>query len=121
MLDIDPVEDFIPFDINAGSAVQLELTHKVNRKLTAPSALSYRIDDLTNDHRQVLDWTVVPTPGPENTITVPQALNELFTRVDTDRERRQITVNVTQTSGTVVQEIFIYEIIRIFNSDTQEI
>jgi len=75
-----PVNPYRRFDINEGTSAILEVTHlDKDKALVTPSAVSYRIDDLTNE-RQVLDWTVVSTPASTNTITVTAAQNMVNNR-----------------------------------------
>lgn len=115
-----PVNPYRQFDRNEGTTVLLELTHlDKDKALTVPSAVSYRIDDLTNV-REVLDWTSIPTPGSTNTITITPAQNQVNNR-NQDRELRQVTVNATDSSGNVAQDIFHYTLIRIFDFESQEI
>lgn len=116
----NPVDPFRKFDRNEETTVLLELTHlDKDKALAVPSALSYRIDDLTN-HREVLANTTVSTPGSTNTITITEAQNALFGRSQ-QRERRQVTVKTTDSAGSVVKSIHIYTLIRIFTSDDRTI
>lgn len=113
-----PVEPQRNIDVNEGMTICLETTHlDKNRVLFTPTTLQYRIDDLTHD-REVLDWTTVSTPSSTNTITVTEAQNALFSR-NQDKEKRQITVRPTDSSGDVAQDIFIYTLIRIFEREDQ--
>ena len=58
-----PVEPYRNTDLNEGTGNTLSLTHlDTADALFTPTAVSYRIDDLTND-REVLDWTAIPTPA----------------------------------------------------------
>lgn len=115
-----PVEPYRNIDLNEGTGTKLSLTHlDDNDAKFTPIAVSYRIDDLTND-REVLDWTAIPTPASTNTITITQATNQIKSR-GLPRELRQVTVNVTDSSGAVAQDIFIYTLITIFDQDSQKI
>lgn len=113
-----PTNPFKAPDFNEGSTVLLEVTHlDKNKALLTPTVLEYRIDDLENN-RQVLDWTTVSTPSTTNTITITFTQNALFSRGD-DKELRQVTVRTTNATGDVVQTIFNYRLIRIFDRDSQ--
>ena len=113
-----PVKPYRSKDINEGSAVDLDLTHlDKNRALQTPTTLRFRIDDLTN-HRQVLDWTDVVTPGNTNTLSITGAQNELFTR-RTKRQKMQVSVKTVSASGEIDQTPFFYDLIRLFNREEQ--
>jgi len=115
-----PVEPYKNIDINEGSTSILEVTYlDKDRANITPSTASYRIDDQTNV-REVLDWTSIATPGLSDTITITPAQNQVKTRSQ-DRELRQVTVNATDSSGIVAQQIFFYTLIRIFDREDQEI
>lgn len=102
-------------DVNEGSTCYLPLTHLNSSKaLEAPSALSYRIDDITNN-RQILDWTSVSTPGSTNTLTITAAQNAIYTRTR-KTELRQVTVKTTDSSAGINQTPFYYNLIRIFDN-----
>ena len=115
-----PVNPYRRVDINEGSTAILEVTYldKDDANIT-PSAVSYRVDDLTNQ-RQVVDWTAVAAPSTTNTITVTATENNLNSRSQ-EKEMRQITVNSTDSTGNVTQQIFIYTLIRIFTRVDQVI
>ena len=108
-----PVNPYRRTDQNEGSTILLEVTYldQDNSNIT-PAAVSYRVDDLTNN-RQVVDWTAVAAPSTTNTITVTATQNNLNSRSQ-EKEMRQITVNSTDSSGNVTQQIFVYTLIRIF-------
>jgi len=115
-----PVEPYRNTDINEGTEIKLDLTHLDDNDVKfTPTAVSYRIDDLTND-REVLDWTSISTPTSTNTITITQTTNQLRSRAQ-PKELRQVTVNVTDSSGGVSQDTFYYTLIRIFAQDSQKI
>ena len=115
-----PVNPYRNLDINEGTTAILEVTYlDKDRANITPTAVSYRVDDLTNV-REVLDWTDVNTPTASDTITISGALNAVNNRSQ-DKELRQITVNATDSSGNVVQSIFLYTLIRIFTNEDQEI
>lgn len=111
-----PVKPFRNFKVpNESVTVLLDLTHLDEDKVNAaPASLNYRIDDLTN-HREVLDWTSVSTPGATNTITITKAQNAFNDRSQ-DREMRQVTVNAVDSAGNEGYDIFIYTLARIFDS-----
>jgi len=113
-----PVLPYRQVSINEGSALDLELTHlDKNKVLQIPTELRYRIDDLSNN-LEVLDWTIVPAPGSTNTITLTDTQNALFSR-SLRRQKMQVSVKTTSNTGAVLQEDFIYEIIRIFTREEQ--
>lgn len=115
-----PVNPYRNFEINEGTTAILTVTYLDEDKTNiTPSSVSYRVDDLTNV-RQVADWASVATPGTSNTITITGALNAVYSRSQ-EKELRQITVNTTDSSGNVAQDIFIYTLVRIFDQDDQEI
>lgn len=113
-----PVNPYRRFERNEGTTILLETTSlDKDKALTTPSAMEYRIDDITHE-RQVLDWTSIITPGSTNTITVTPAQNQLKSRGQ-PKEQRQITTNTTDSQGNVSQDIFIYTLIRIFTKQDQ--
>lgn len=113
-----PVKPYRKKDINEGSAIDLDLTHlNKSRVLTAPTTLRYRIDDLTN-HREVLDWTVVPTPGSTNTLSITGAQNTLFAR-RVKRQKMQVSVKTVSPTSEIDQTPFFYDLIRIFDREDQ--
>ena len=115
---MNPVLPYRNIDINEGSTAIVEVTYldKDKAKIT-PSTVSYRIDDLTNV-REVADWAAIAVPSTTNTITATPAQNQLNNRSQ-EKELRQVTVNATDSSGNVVQQIFIYTLIRIFDKEDQ--
>lgn len=115
-----PVNPYRNLDINEGTTAILEVTYLDKDKANiTPTAVSYRVDDLTNG-REVLDWTAVITPTASDTITITGAQNAVNNRSQ-DKELRQITVNATDSSANVVQQDFYYTLIRIFTNEDQEI
>lgn len=113
-----PVNPYRQFEINEGTTAILEVTYlDKDRANITPSAVSYRVDDLTNA-REVLDWTSISTPTTSDTITVTGAQNAVNSRSQ-EKELRQVTVNSTDSSSNVVQEIFIYTLVRIFDKEDQ--
>jgi len=115
---MNPVQPYRQFIRNEGTAILLDLTHlDKDGALDTPTAVSYRIDDLTSV-KEVLDWTSINTPSSTNTITITAAQNAINSRSQ-EKELRQVTVNATDSTGTVVQDIFIYTLIRIFDKEDQ--
>ena len=113
-----PTNPFKGQDFNEGSTVFLELTNlNKNKVLAAPTTLQYRLDDLTNA-REVTDWTTVATPATTNTIELTPTQNTLNGRGQ-KKELRQVTTKTTDSSGSVVQVIFTYNLVRIFNKQDQ--
>jgi hypothetical protein len=111
-----PIRPYKAFPKNESSTVLLNLTHLDSSKvLAAPTTLTYRIDDLTNN-RQVLDWTTVATPGTTNTVTVTPAQNALYNRT-IPQELRQITVKTVDSSSNETLDIFHYRLTRIFKQE----
>lgn len=105
-------------DVIEGSALDLDLTHLDKaRALQAPTTLKYRIDDVTNN-RQVLDWTTVVTPLSTNTVTITGAQNVLLRR-HVNRQKMQVSVKTTSSSGDILQAPFYYDLVRIFERQDQ--
>ena len=101
--------------IDEGGTLLLDLTHKdAGGALAAPTSLSYRIDDLTND-REILDWTAVATPASKNTITITATQNTLQDRNE-PYEVRQITTRVVDSLGNPDPKAFAYKVNRIFKN-----
>ena len=106
-----PVLPYRLENVNEGTAKDLELTHlDKTGALQAPATLKYRIDDLTNG-REILDWTIVPTPASKNTIQITAAQNQLQTR-NNKVEQRQVAVKTIASTGEETQQNFIYDLIR---------
>lgn len=113
-----PVQPIRNIDFNEGTTTFLETTHlNKDKVLAAPTTLQYRIDDITNN-REVLDYTNVSTPGTTNTIEITAAQNALNGRAQ-GRELRQVTVKATDSAGSIVQDVFYYTLIRIFDRTDQ--
>lgn len=113
-----PVLPYRPWDVNEGSATDLDLTHLTKARVKqAPTTLKYRIDDLTN-RRTVLAWTTVSTPGSTNTLTITGAQNAIFNR-RLKRQKMQVTVKTVSATSDILQEDFYYTIIRIFEREDQ--
>lgn len=113
-----PVNAYRNKNFNEGTANTLSLTSLDNdNQLAIPSAIEYRIDDLTNS-RQVKDWTSLVVTTAKNDIVITTAENQLRSR-GRPREMRQVAVKTTDTNGATITDTFIYTLIRVFNREEQ--
>jgi len=72
----------------------------------------YRVDDLTHV-RQVLDWQTIADPEPRGTVAISAAQNAMYGDVN-ERELRQVTFELTDTTGNVRQQLAYYELARVY-------
>lgn len=77
---------------NSTSYIDVEFRDK-DDVLQAPTSARYRIDCLTNDS-QVLDWTSIPSPTSQETITISKTHNAIINAVNAF-ERRIVTIEAT--------------------------
>lgn len=99
--------------VNAGSSCDLDYSSRdVDNVLEAPSSMRYRIDNLT-DSVVILQWTNVPTPGTEGSVTVSAALNAM-TRQYRDRQLNQATFEATYANGDIATSLALYELCAVF-------
>jgi hypothetical protein len=95
--------------VNSGSSCRVDYSSRdVDNALEAPSALRYRIDNLT-DSRVVLDWTTVETPATEGSVTIPASLNAM-TEQFRDRQLNQVTFEATYANGDKERNMAYYEL-----------
>jgi hypothetical protein len=108
-----PVKPYPQYSVNYSSDVWLTLTFldRTNTAVT-PSAISYRIDNLTSFTVVLTDTSVTPT-GTTQTLNIPGALNIFSTDIGQSSQLFQITVTVTYPGGSVAKEVFPYEVISI--------
>lgn len=95
--------------VNAGSSCQVDYSSRdVDNVLEAPASMRYRVDNLT-DSVVVVDWTNVPTPGTEGSVTISAALNAM-TREFRDRQLNQVTFEATYDNGDKTRSMAYYEL-----------
>ena len=81
----------------------------------APDSARYRIDDITNGRREILDWTAIAAPSATETITITAVQNRILGDGN-HRELRQVTVEATESSEPF-REVHQYEIKNLFGTD----
>lgn len=112
-----PVRPFKAPDVNAGSSVIVEYAaYNLANVLEAPSAMRYRIDNLT-DSRIILPWTPIETPEEEGSVTIPASLNQMTWQYR-DRQFNQVTFEATFDNGDVVQQMCSYTLCAVFTGAT---
>lgn len=95
--------------VNSGSSCDIEYSSRdTANELEAPTALRYRVDNLT-DSVVVLEWTAVETPDLEGSVTISAALNGM-TRQYRDRQLNQVTFEATYANGDVARSAAYYEL-----------
>ena len=108
-----PVRPYVQFSTNVGSTVYLDLTFLDRKKqLATPTALTYRIDDITTDNVVLADTIVAPT-GPLMTLVIPASINYIQNDLGQSSQLNQVTVTAGYSDGSFVQTVHIYELIAI--------
>lgn len=99
--------------VNEGSDLTIEaIPLDLDGVPFTPSAMRYRIDCLTTGH-EVLGYTSIAIPSDSNTITVPGSLNAIINSSN-QRERKQMVVETTGSSGSVRNDTVDWEVRNIF-------
>lgn len=107
-----PVQPYDLGYVNAGCDANIEVTSlDSNDALFAPTVLQYRVDDITNA-QGIVPWTTVPTPASVQSIRITAAQNVLTWNYN-DTELRRITVKVTDSTGKIGQQVFLYSLVNI--------
>ena len=102
--------------VNERSSSQITATFlNASKVATAPTSARYRIDDLTNREREILDWTTIATPTATETVTITAEQNRIVSEQNV-RELRQITVEAT-SGGQPFREAYQYEIVNLIGTD----
>lgn len=81
--------------------------------LEAPTALTYRIDNLT-DAINLVPETNIPTPGTETTLTISAAVN-VMTRQYRDSQLNQVVFTATYADGSSVQKVVPYQLNAVYS------
>lgn len=104
-----PVRPFVNTDVNANSACVIDYScRNLDNELEEPTALRYRIDNLT-DCRVIADWQTVADPGSTGSVVVSAELNAMSTQFR-DRQLNQVTFEATFANGQKVQELCAYQL-----------
>lgn len=112
-----PVRPYKASQVNAGSSIEVDYSSRdPDGVLEAPTALRYRIDNLT-DALVILEWTSVGTPLTEGSVSIGATLNAM-SRTWRDRQLNQVTFEATYASGSLVQQLAHYELCAVFQGNT---
>ncbi len=95
--------------VNAGSSCNIDYSSRnLDNELEAPTTLEYRIDNLT-DSVVIANWTNVPTPGEQGSITISAALNAM-SHQGRDQQLNQVTFRATYADGQQIQSMAYYNL-----------
>lgn len=107
-----PNRPYRQFSTDAGSDVWLELQFLDRSNTPAtPTAVSYRIDNLTDAQCVLNDTSATPT-GTTMEINIPASVN-VMQRCYQSSQLNQVTVTSTFSDGSIRKRVFIYELIAI--------
>lgn len=110
-----PPRPYVEHRINAGNDIKIDITSlDFDEALEAPSSLRYRIDNLT-DRLVITQWTAIPTPGTETTLTISAATNAMSTQTK-DRQLNQVTFEATYADGTKCKDTLVYELCAVYEA-----
>jgi hypothetical protein len=99
-------------DIMEGSTAYLELDYKDRlRYPITPTALRYRIDDLSS-RVSILTWTTVSTPDSENIIEIDHTLNAMHDNSKAN-EVRVVTSEATFADSAVIVKELRYNLVNL--------
>ena len=113
-----PVRPYVQHEINAGNPVRIEITSlDWDNELEAPSALRYRIDNLS-DVVVVQDWTTINTPATKTTLTIAGTLNAIYS-LWRDKQLNQVTFEATYADGTQQIDTACYQINQVYSATPQ--
>lgn len=112
-----PVRPFKGPDVNAGTSVVVDYSARnVDNELEAPTALRYRVDDLTNS-QVIATWADVDTPATTGSVTISAALNAMSTQYG-ERQLNQVTFEATFASGDVVTSMAYYQLCAVYQGQS---
>ena len=78
-----------------------------------PAAVSYKLDDVTNDVN-IIPWTVFSTSGTtSDQIPIPSASNALTVATNLT-ERRQVALKITAPGGVIRYDRVFYDLLNIY-------
>lgn len=112
-----PVRPYAMHRANAGNTIRIDLTSlDFEGALEAPTALRYRIDNLT-DQIVVTDWTAITPLSTEMTLTISAATNAMY-RQWQDTQLNQVTFEATYADESIAQVTGCYELSAVYNLAT---
>lgn len=110
-----PVRPFYETLVNAGSTCQVDYSSRdFDNVLEAPTAMQYRIDNLT-DSVVIATWQSVPVPEDQGFVTIPASLNQM-TWPYRDKQLNQVTFLATYADGSEVQSMAYYQLCAVFQA-----
>lgn len=110
-----PVRPYAQHEVNEGNPVRIDITSlDFDDELQAPTTLTYRIDNLT-DNVAAVAWTNIPTPAVTTTLTIAASVNAMYSNWR-DQQLMQVTFLATYADGTQCQSLGLYQLNRIYQA-----
>lgn len=110
-----PPRPYTQHTIDAGNTIRIDITSlDFDEALEAPTALRYRIDNLT-DRIVITQWTAIVAPAEESTLTISATTNAMSTQTK-DRQLNQVTFEATYADGTIAKDTVCYELCAVYEA-----